>query len=170
MWFAVMSKSAAGQAPLACDIGSMRVSFGPHWSEKTQQRTVTVRLTSHAGHACVVDGYPTVSLYNKQGHKLPFTYTHRGDQMVTSHRPKRFILRPGASAYFVLNQQACDQSPVVRAYALRVALRGSADTRRVAPIPRHFPAIYYCWGLPASFRFLTVSPIVRDLADASIAS
>ena len=170
LWFAVASRGAAPGDQAACDIRSMSLSFGPKWSEKTQQETVTVRLTGRARRACVVAGYPAVSLYDKRGQKLPFHYSHRGDQMVTSHRPTRLTVHRGDSVFFVLNQQTCDQGPKARATDVRVGLPGSTATR-LALIPTYFPAIYYCRGLqPASFRFVTVSPVVRRLADASSAS
>ena len=149
---------------MRCAIVDMALSGGPKWSEATEQHTVTVVLRNRLGISCAMDGYPTVSLVDKSGHLIRFTYSHHGDQMVTALRPHRVVLKPGARAYFVLNKTGCDAPASASATRVRVSLARFARSRTLR-IPHYFPQLDYCG--PGLFARITVSPIVASLGDAS---
>src|SRR6266487_4349255 len=104
---AALPNASAGTAISSCRIGEMRLAIGPLVSEKTEQHTARVTLTNISPTACGLDGYPTITLFDSRGRLLPFTYSHRGDQMITGARPPSIDLRSRASAFFALNKNVC---------------------------------------------------------------
>lgn len=136
----------------------LRVESGGLVSEKTEQHTLPLVLTSGAAKTCVLDGYAAVALFDRQGRLLPFRYTHRGDQMITGARPKPIQLRPGASAYFALNQNTCASFTTRTASTLRIRLAGGHGelTMHLA----RYPILGYCGR--GVWQTVAVSPFERQ--------
>ncbi len=147
----------------ACRIGQMRLKIGPLVSEKTEQHTATVTLTNLGSASCTLDGYPVIALLDSRGRILPFIYSRRGDQMITSARPEPLHLQAGASAFFAFNKNACVSFTNRYARTLRVTLPGSRASRSIQ-LPR-YPIIDYCQGNDPGAT-VTVSPIGRTRAEA----
>jgi hypothetical protein len=149
---------------LPCDIRDVSVTAGPRWSEKTEQRTVTVILQSRLDRSCWIDGYPRVTAFDGSDRRIAFSYRHGGDEMVTRAAPRRVTLPPSGRAYFVLNKTACDLTPSSEAVRLRISLPGSA-ARADLRLPRFFRRLDYCG--PGVFARITASPFVARLDDAA---
>ena len=146
-----------------CLVSEMRLSVGARWSEATGQNTATVVVTNPSDGPCVLRGYPTIILLDRAGDSLPFTYSHRGDQMITANRPSEIRIREGRAAYFAFNKYRCDIHATAVAATLRVALPGS-DVFRSVRLP-HYPIIDLCNERPS--RIVTVSPIEPKLGGAA---
>jgi hypothetical protein len=99
-------------------------------SEKTGQHTVAFSLVNASAHVCLLRGYPSVVLHIGK-RVLPFTITHKGDQMITDQPPAPVALQPHAAAWVLLNTYRCDLGD--RAFVTDVELDGlhSALPRRV---------------------------------------
>lgn len=138
MWgfalWAVCFTSAAGGARTvslaACRMPQFALYLGPYVSEATGQHSLALKLVNRSPSVCFFDGYPSVSLRDGTA-VLPFVITHRGDQMVTSRQPTRFLVAPGRSAFVVLNHYRCDRGSLRG--ATRVVI-GVAGTHPVAAI------------------------------------
>ena len=145
-----------------CQIAHMRLSFGPLVSEATGQSTVSVVLTNRLSHSCTLRGYPTIALLDGRSRKLSFSYSHHGDQMITSKKPAAVRVAAGGSAIFLFNKYRCDVRALNVARTLRVALPGSDIVRPVRM--QQYPIITYCRQAPS--LTVAVSPIERHLVDA----
>ena len=143
--------------PRSCVMPQLTVTFGPDISAATGQHPLSVRLTNHGRGACVVEDYPAIWLSDRAG-TVPFVIRHGGDQMVTSSRPTRVLVRPDHSAFVLLNHYRCDRGDVRIARKLRLGLPNatrSASTELA--IRRPLARISYCGkGDPGST--LSVSP------------
>lgn len=146
----------------SCHTSQFTVRFGPLVSEATGQHTITLRLINRGRRACVVVGYPKISVYDRAG-PIPFAITHDGDQMVTARRPKPIIVRHGRAAFVVLNHYRCDRGDVRTAAILRIGI-GRVTQSGMATIQMTDPdrRLDYCGrGDPGST--LAVSPFVPTL-------
>lgn len=150
------ARGAHAELP-SCRTSQFTVRFGAPVSEATGQHTTTLRLINRGRRACILFGYPKISVYDRAG-LLPFAITHDGDQMVTARRPKRVIVRHGRAAFVVLNQYRCDlgvlrTGAILRIGVGRVTQSGMAAIRMTDPYRR----LDYCGrGDPGSI--LAVSP------------
>ena len=144
-----------------CQIAHMRMSFGPLVSEMTGQHTASVVLTNRLSSSCALEGYPTIALLDRHGRKLSFTYSHHGDQEITSKKPAEVRVPAGGSAFFAFNKYRCDVRALNVARTLRVALPDSDVVRSVRM--RQYPIIDYCKFAPS--LTVAVSPIERRLRD-----
>lgn len=145
-----------------CQIAHMRLSIGPYVTEATGQNTVSVVLTNRLSRSCTLEGYPTIALLDGHGRKLSFTYSHHGDQMITSKKPAEVRVPSKGSAIFLFNKYRCDIRQLDVARTLRVALPGSDVVRAVRL--QYSANIDYCRE-PASL-IVAVSPIERRLENA----
>jgi hypothetical protein len=146
----------------SCHTSQFTVRFGPLVSEATGQHAITLRLINRGRRACVVVGYPKISVYDRAG-PIPFAITHDGDQMVTARRPKPIIVRHGRAAFVVLNHYRCDRGDVRTAAILRIGI-GRVTQSGMATIQMTDPdrRLDYCGrGDPGST--LAVSPFVPTL-------
>jgi hypothetical protein len=143
----------------SCRTSQFTVRFGPLVSEATGQHTITLRLINRGRRACVLFGYPKISVYDRAG-LIPFAITHGGDQMVTARRPRRVAVRHGRAAFVVLNHYRCDlgtlrTAAILRIGSGRVTQSGMAAIRMTDPDRK----LDYCGrGDPGST--LAVSPFV----------
>ena len=131
-------------------------------SPATGQNPLAFVITNQGAELCTLKGYPAVSLLAANGDVLPFSISHRGDQMFTARRPAAVRVQPGRSAHFMLNKYRCDLGTLRSATALRV---GPLDARRAGlRVSLRGPgAIGYCGkGDPGST--VTVSPVEPTLA------
>ncbi len=117
-------------APAPCRLTQFELRLGPDVSEATGQHSLALKLVNRSGSRCFFDGYPSVSFRDGTG-PLPFVITHRGDQMVTSRAPARFVVAPGHSAFVVLNHYRCDRGSLRDATHLVI---GSAGAHRAAAV------------------------------------
>jgi hypothetical protein len=111
----------------------------------------------------VLDGYPTVVLLNGQRQPIPFSYSHRGDQVVTSHSPRVVHVEGHGAAFFLFNQYRCDIRSQSSAGWLLVKLPGVSGSL-VMELRNEF--IDFCPAEPPS-RTVAVSPLVGKLIQAS---
>ena len=56
------------------------------WSEATGRHTAAFVVANDSRDACTLRGYPTIALLGAGGRTLPFSYGHRGDQMIPATR------------------------------------------------------------------------------------
>jgi uncharacterized protein DUF4232 len=161
--FAIPSHAAqAGSGPPSCGVAALHVRAEGGVSEQTGQNTGVVVMTNRLGRACVIEGYPTILLFDDAGRELLFVYRHGGDQMITNRPPARVFVPASGSAFFAFNKYRCDIHEIAVARTLQLALPGSAKTLAVLLPP--YPRISYCPAdVPAS-RTIAVSPISRTRA------
>jgi hypothetical protein len=136
----------------------MRLKIGGQVSEKTgAQETLPLVLTSRAAAPCVLDGYPSIALFDRRGHLLRFTYRHNGDEMITGALPKPVPMQRGTSVYLGLNKTGCNARTTGIARTVRIALpeHGKTKTLRL----RHYPILDYCGK--NLFSSVDVSPFER---------
>jgi hypothetical protein len=122
-------------------------------------------LVARGEASCIFNGYPQVALYDHAG-LIPFRIRNGGDQMITHHRPTRFVVRPGGNAWVALNNYRCDLGNKRAATSARIgpaapALGAAAFVAILNPYRR----LEYCGeGDPGSV--LTVSPFEPTLRAA----
>jgi hypothetical protein len=146
-----------------CRISQFATRVGQEMSAATGQNLFSVKLTNQASSSCVLVGYPAIWLSDRMG-TIPFVMRHGGDQMVTSNRPTRVLVRPGRSAFVVLNRYRCDLGNVRTARALRLGLPGATRTASILVDIRPLRGrVNYCGkGDPGST--ITVSPFEPTVA------
>lgn len=133
-------------------------------SEPTGQHTLALQLTNRGRSGCLLDGYPAVRLSDRAG-AIPFVIRHGGDQVVTSHPPRRVLVRAGGHAFVVLNHYRCDLG--VRRSGVRIfvgapgATRAQSASLAIAPVWRG-RTTDYC-GRRDPGTTLTVSPFEPTL-------
>jgi hypothetical protein len=158
--------NSGGHARLAggCGVaGGWRLKPDGLWSEPTGQHTVPIAVIRTGAHPCVLDGYPTITLFDIHGQRLPFRYSHRGDQVVTSRSPRVVHVDGYGSAFFVFNKYRCDIRSQSAAWWLRAKLPGVSGSLVVRVRNR---LIDFCPAEPPS-RTIAVSPLVGKLIQAS---
>ena len=130
-------------------------------SPATGQNPVGFVLTNRGSGVCHLHGYPAVAILSKRGGRIPFVTSHRGDQMVTSERPRLVEIAPHQSAFLLLNHYRCDLGNVSSGKRLRVSLPHSGTLSQTLP----GSGIAYCGpGDPGSV--LAVSPVEPTLRAA----
>jgi Protein of unknown function (DUF4232) len=131
-------------------------------SPTTGAHPIALRLVDRGAGSCFLRGYPSVALSDGHG-VIPFVYSHRGDAIVTSRAPRRVLLRPGASAYVLLDKFRCDVGD--RRVSTRAQLWiGGASTHGHA-VALSAMRIALCKpGIPAEGRIVHVSPFEPTLA------
>ncbi len=154
----VGSGYASESSVTRCQIVNLRLSIGPGPTEATGQNTVSVVLTNRLSRSCTLKGYPAIALLDGHGRKLPFSYSHHGDLMITSKKPAEVRVPSGGSALFAFNKYRCDIRELAVARTVRVALPGNDVVRSVR---LHDSDIDYC--RQAASLTVAVSPIERHL-------
>jgi hypothetical protein len=143
----------------------LSLALGPSVSEATGQHTLVLRLVKRTKTQCLLYGYPEVILSDRAG-AIPFAIRHGGDQMITSRRPTRVVVRPRSGAFIVLNNYRCDRGVRRAATTIRVALPGATHRRgRSIAVADRYRRPGYCGrGDPGST--LAVSPFEPTLRAA----
>jgi Protein of unknown function (DUF4232) len=147
----------------ACRMPQLATSVEQEMSPATGQTPFSVQLTNRGRNSCVLAGHPTIRLRDPVG-VIPFVIRRGGDQMVTADRPARVVVRPGRSAFGVLNRYRCDLGNVRTADTLRLALPGAVGSAGASVDLRLLRArVHYCGeGDPGST--VSVSPFVPTIA------
>jgi hypothetical protein len=152
------------RAAIGCGVaGGWRLRPDGLWSEPTGQHTAPVAVIRTGAQPCVLDGYPSVVLLNGHGQRLAFSYSHRGDQVVTSRSPRVVHVDGHGSAFFLLNKYRCDIRSRSAARWLRVELPGVSGS---LVMRLRNQIIDFCPAEPPS-RTIAVSPLVGKLTQAS---
>lgn len=112
--------SEGSTAAPSCSTANLSLGFGQRVSPRTGEHGVTYTLTNRGNSACLLRGYPGVSLYDRKGRLLPFKYRWSGTQYVTHVPPSVVMLRPGARAYFLVAKYRCDVGDAMEATTIRV--------------------------------------------------
>jgi hypothetical protein len=145
-----------------CRTADFSIAVGFQISPATGENPLTLRMKNRGPRACVLFGYPAVSLADRRG-VIPFAIWHGGDQMVTARRPAEVLVRPGRSAFVLLNKFRCDLGEIRLARTLRLGFPRDTSRRLSLVLPR-YPSISYCRG---DFRTkVTASPFEPTLAAA----
>jgi hypothetical protein len=78
-------------------------------SAMTMQSPTLIDLKNTSSSACVVDGYPIVRYLDAANRVVDYDYQDTGDQEVTPRPPQRVMVPGGATAYVLVNRNACVQ-------------------------------------------------------------
>ena len=152
------------QAATGCGVArGWRLRSDGLWSEPTGQHTAPIAVVRTGSQPCVLDGYPSVVLLNAHRQRLAFSYSHRGDQVVTSRAPRVIHVDGHGSAFFLLNKYRCDIRSQSAARWLRVKLPGVSGSLVMQLRNQN---IDFCPADPPS-RTIAVSPLVGKLIQAS---
>lgn len=162
---AALASGAAGRADArTCAETSWRVAESKvGWSEATGQHTATFVVANDGDGSCTLRGYPTIVLLDSRGRTLGFSYSHRGDQMITRDRPRTVEIRAGGHAAFAFNKYRCDLHATAVARLARIRLPGAHAWVQVRLA--HYPIIDFC--RERASLTIAVSPVVARLADAA---
>jgi Domain of unknown function (DUF4232) len=161
---AATASGSPARAATACGVaGGWRLRPDGLWSEPTGQHTVPLAVTRTGSQPCTLDGYPTVVLLDSFGQRLAFTYSHRGDQVVTSRAPGVVHVEGHGSAYFMVDKYRCDIRSRSAARWVRVKLPGVSGWLVTQLTER---IIDFCPAEPPSGT-IAVSPLVGELIQAS---
>ena len=126
----------------SCRASDFSIAVGFAISAATGQNPLTLRLTNRGPNACVLFGYPTISLADRRG-AIPFAIRRGGDQMVTARPPTPVLVRARGSAFVVLNKYRCDRG--VRRLARTLRLGFPRDTSsRLSLALASYPRLGYC--------------------------
>ena len=156
--------------PAACRMSQLAVTLGPYISEATEQHTLALRLVNHGKQACVLYGYPRVTLYDRRG-VIPFRFSYRGDQMISARPPKPIRVPPGGAAFLLLNKNTCVNGFARAATTVKIAAPGAPATGVTSfSFSRKMP---FSWRVPDSCAdatdpgsVITVSPFVETVRAA----
>ncbi len=129
----------------------------------TGHNPFTIHLTNRGSRSCVVNGYPAVSFNDWRG-PLPFVVNHRGDQHVTSRPPEPVSIRPGRTAFVVMQKYRCDLGKLRAASTMKLALPGGVPSAgTVVDLASLGRRIAYCRG-GRTVNAVSVSPFVPSIA------
>jgi hypothetical protein len=154
------SRSAALLPVARCSADALRLRIGGVIVPKTQQTPLLLALVKRGAKTCTLDGYPRIRLESNVGSPYPFAYRDRGDQEVTHAAPLRIVLRPGTSAWVMINKNHCElHTSLGQGVVDRLALSppGSTAFLRIKLGSRQ-PAFNYCDG-PDPGHYVDVSPL-----------
>lgn len=130
-------------------------------SEATQQLTWVIGLRNTAVAGCGLDGYPAIALLDRNRSQLSFRFRAGGDEMLTSAAPAPVWLRPGGTAYFGINKDACIVRDIDLAAVIQVILPG-ARSALTLPAPSQRIMDYCGHGVAGSV--VDISPVEPDVA------
>lgn len=160
--------AAASHASLTrCPMRHVAVSVGPYVSEATEQHTLALRLVSHEAAECTLSGYPRIVFSDAHG-VMSFRFKDGGDQMLSARSPKPIAIKPGGTAYVLLNKNACVSGALRTATTLRIKF-GRAGTASFAfpkVMPFRFRVPDYCVDAHDPGSVITVSPVVASVQAA----
>jgi hypothetical protein len=134
--------SDAAEVRPTCRAADFSLAPGFEISAATGQNPLTLRLTNHGRNACVLFGYPSISLSDRRG-AIPFAIRRGGDQMVTARRPTRVLVRSGRPSFVVLNKYRCDAGVRRLARTLRLGFPRDTSRRLSLALPA-YSRIGYC--------------------------
>jgi hypothetical protein len=126
-----------------CRVSQLSIARGPEISPATGQNPLALRLTNRGQRICILDGYPNIAFRDRGGAAIPFPIKHGGDQMVTPRGPTRVVVRPGRSAFVLVNKFRCDLGIVRVARTLRLGLPGATSRPLSLALPP-YPLMGYC--------------------------
>jgi hypothetical protein len=121
---------------------------GPFVSPMTGEHADSFTLTSRGSAACMISGYPQVTLYDSRGVAIPFRYARGGGAYVTAMKPAAVTLAPGKTAYVLVAKYRCDLGIADYATAIKLTLRlpqGPAFSGR-EPVSGGVAGLSYCEG------------------------
>jgi hypothetical protein len=146
-----------------CRVSQLVLSVGQEMSAATDHNPFSVHLTNRGRAPCVLNGYPGVSFSDGRG-ALPLVVKRTGDQQVTARRPQAVLVRPGQTAYVVLNKLRCDLGVLRRARTMRLTLLGAArQAGAVVDLQSLRGRLAYCRG-GAELNAVHLSPFVPSVA------
>lgn len=160
--------SSAQEARVSlCRASQLALKLGPELSAATGQNPFAVRLINRGRVSCVLNGYPVVSFSDRR-RLVPFVVRHGGghggDQQVTLNSPRRLLIRPGRTAYVILNKYRCDLGSLRVATRMRLALPGWPSGSVGSVSLRSLGAAFsYCKRV-STFNVVSVSPFVPSIA------
>jgi uncharacterized protein DUF4232 len=165
--FAAVLAACGGNASEAservCRLSQLGLSLGQEVTPATGHNPFTIHLTNRGSQPCVVNGYPAVSFDDGRG-SLPFVVNHGGDQQVTSRPPEPVSVRPGGTAFVVMQKYRCDLGKLRAASSLRLALPGGVPSAgAVVDLGSLGRRIAYCKG-GSTVNAVSVSPFVPSIA------
>jgi hypothetical protein len=146
-----------------CRVSQLAMSVGQEMSPATGQNPFSVHVMNRGRNACVLNGYPALWLSDRVG-TIPFLIRRAGDQMVTANRPSRVVVRPGRSAFVVLNRYRCDLGDVRTATTLRLGLpRAIRPATALVDLGALRARVHYC-GKGDAGSTVSMSPFVPTIA------
>ena len=159
-----MGARSGPTAAAECRMSQFSAFLGSYVSEATEQHTLALRLVNRGSRTCALDGYPRVRLLDSRG-VIPFPIKHGHDQMITTQPPKPVVVRPGGSAFVILNKNACVSavsSSVGRSTTvIKVGMLGVLGAA-VLRVPRKVPFRGACPTTAARDRWVRPSPCRRS--------
>jgi len=146
-----------------CHVGGFTLAQGREVTPPTGSHTLSLVFRNRSRTACVLYGYPGLAFDDGRHTALPFEISYAGDQVVTSARPRRVLVRAGRSAYALVDKYRCDRGDRLRARNVRVAFPGSG---LLLTLRLHAVDISWC-GPRDPGSTLTESPFEPSLAAAT---
>lgn len=121
--------------------------------------TWNVSITNLADTACVVQGFPTVTMV-QNGYRMSFSFLRKSGALIAAPSAAGVELSPGAAAFLVLEKDACLATESIIVNQAEITFPGSAPL--VAGVPGRFGLC----GVSYEADPVLQSGIVRNLEEA----
>jgi hypothetical protein len=104
--------AALGSASAPCSASNLNLEPGPAVPEVSQNDSQSFILVNTGTEPCDLDGYPMLTFFTSDGSQVPYSYSHAGDQELTSNAPQSVAIAPGHAAFFAVNffRAPCSQT------------------------------------------------------------
>ena len=161
-----LAHGSASSLPPGCDAASLTLGPAGFVSPATGEHARSFSLTYHGSRACVVTGYPRVTLLDAAGAALAFHYVHH-DQYVRDVAPATLVLARGQRVYFIVAKYRCDLGVVAAAARVTVVVATNGPRRQPALSDRlgREDGLEYCRGGPRDpGQTVAVTTFSRTLA------
>jgi hypothetical protein len=157
------SAGPPGPAGAPCRAGALTLGYGPQVSPQTEEHADWYTLTNHGPSACVLAGYPAITLYGADGARLRFRHADaRHSQYLTSAPPRTVLVRPGASAWVLVAKNVCVGRAGPSAARIRITLPGQRHvsvTGRAKASPGGVSNLDHCRDPEDPGQAIAVSPV-----------
>jgi len=152
-----------GAAGAPCRAGALTLGYGPQVSPMTAEHAALYTLTTRGPSACVLAGYPAITLYRKDGTRLRFRYVSgRHSEFMTNAHPRAVLVRRGQSAWVLVAKNACIGPGSYSAVRIRIVLPGQRNgsvTGQVAAGPPAATNLDHCQDPRDPGQIVAVSPV-----------
>jgi hypothetical protein len=143
-----------------CKDGTLVLSYdlAVHF-QATGDRGDAFEIVSRGSQTCRLTGYPTVTLTDHRGARMPFHYTDGHSPYITKRPPQPVILTPGSKAYVGVAKYRCDLGDRTLATTIAMKLPGQHNVLS-APLPSRTLNLGYCEDGPHNpGNTVSISPI-----------
>jgi hypothetical protein len=134
--------AAFGTTSTPCSSSNLSLEPGPAVPEVSENDSQSFILVNTGTGPCDLDGYPTLTFFASDGSQVAYSYSHAGDQELTSNAPQSVDITTGHAAFFAVNffRADCSQTAAPVPVKVQMALpQGGLISTEVAQAPSIAP-------------------------------